>query len=369
LRKVKADSGNTDFLNMTAFIPSLLRTLFLLTLVFVLSGCSSAESDSFSEHASAFSRSLLYVASGSCYAGGVATSAGSSTVVAYDLNGMFHHVVVDYNSLSPGDSPVGIVDFDANNVLILVENTSGRRIDLVRKDGGGIFTYLSNTTALSAVVRRMTKFTDGGLLVSKTSAIERFSSGKSRILQSANPYINAPAGSCATSTTLISGLATLSNGKILFSHAAATPNNKIALISSTGYAALGDCISTQAAPTTLAMPTALLYHSSGKVIAAYASTTMASNLVYAYDINESTGAFSGATASYTDASLVNGPSAMAENPMNGDIFIANGNSTYNNIERFTFDRTTKLLTRIGSFPFIPMQVYTRCVSDMKVISQ
>lgn len=353
---------------------SMFKPLTQILLFFAISigtlGCGDATSDSFSDHATgALSRPLLYVASGSCYAGGVATSSGSSTIVTYDLNGAFHHVVVDYNSLSPGDSPVSLVDFDANNLLVLIENASGRRIDLVRKDGSGIFTYLSNTTALSGVLRRMVRFIDGGLLVSKSTAIERFSSGKSRILQSGSPYINAPAGACATSTTLMSGLTALGNGKILFAHAAASPNNKIAVVSATGYAASSDCLASQAAPTATALPTALIQHSSGKVIVAYASSTMASNFIYAYDINEATGTFSAATPSFTDASLVNGVSALTENPANGDVFVANGNSTYNNIEHFSFDRTTKLLTRVGQLPFVPMQLYTRCVSDMKVIAQ
>ena len=167
----------------------------------------------------------------------------------------------------------------------------------------------------------------------------------------------------------MSGLTALGNGKILFAHAAASPNNKIAVVSATGYASSSDCLASQAAPTATALPTALIQHSSGKVIAAYASSTMASNFIYAYDINEATGTFSAATPSFTDASLVNGVSALTENPANGDVFVANGNSTYNNIEHFSFDRTTKLLTRVGQLPFVPMQLYTRCVSDMKVIAQ
>lgn len=355
--------------NATAFSLktfSLLTTLAIATLFF--SACGDATSDSVSDHESSVSLGrLLFVASGSCYAGGVTTSTGVSTIVAYALNGTFHHMVIDYNRYSPGDSPVSLAEYDADTLLVLVENASGRRIDLVKKDGSGISTYLSNTTALSAVLRSMARLNDNSLVVSKTTAIERFSSAKARITQGANPYVSAPAGSCATSTTLIPSITVLNNGKIVYAHAAATPNNKIGVISAAGYAAASDCLSAQTAPTTLAMPTSLVYHSSGKLLASYASTTAASNFVYAYDVSEVTGALTLPVSALNDISLVNGPSAMAENPATGEVFIANGNSSFNTVERFTFNPASKTLTRVGSLPFLAPQAYTRCIADMKVL--
>ena len=47
-------------------------------------------------------KAALFVASGTCYAGGVATSAGSGTVASFDPDtGAFKRVVVDYNRHSP----------------------------------------------------------------------------------------------------------------------------------------------------------------------------------------------------------------------------------------------------------------------------
>jgi hypothetical protein len=185
----------------------------------------------------------MYVASGACYGGGVTTSTGSSTIVAYNLNtGQETALIADYNSFSPGDNPVAIAAYDPSHILVTIENASGRRVDVVSLTAlNSITTYLTNSTALSGVLRAMELLSDGSLLISKSSAIEKFSSGKSRVLQGANPYINAPGGSCATSTTLISSLQTLSNGKILYAHAGATPNNKIGLISATGYSTAADC--------------------------------------------------------------------------------------------------------------------------------
>ena len=164
----------------------------LLALVGVV-GCNPTNSDSLNSTLNASSGNrVLYVASGSCYGGGVTTLTGSSTVVAYNLDGSFNHMVVDYNALSPGDAPVGITEYDSNNLLIVVENTSGRRIDLVKKNGSGVSSYLFNSTALSSVLRSVAKLPDTSILVSKTTSVERFSSGKSRVTQSGNPYVQRP---------------------------------------------------------------------------------------------------------------------------------------------------------------------------------
>jgi hypothetical protein len=205
--------------------------------------------------------------------------------------------------------------------------------------------------------------------VSKSNSIEKFSVAKARVLQGASPYVNAPGLGCATSTTLISSVTTLPNGKILFAHSAATPNNKLALISSTGYATTADCLTSQAAPNTTAMPSALLFHSSGKLLAAYGSSTASSNFVYAYDVDMIANTISNPTAAFNDASTVNGPSAIAEDPTTGEVYVANGNQNFNTIEKFTFDPTTKLLSRVPGQPFLGSQIYTRCVSDMKVLTE
>lgn len=309
---------------------------------------------------------MLFVVSGACYGGGVTLSTASNTVTAFDLQtGNYHHTVLDYGLFSPGDSPVAIEELDSDNILVLVENAAGRRIDVVRKDGASARSYLTNTTALSAVMRALKRLTDGSLLVSKSSAIEKFGSNKARVTQGANPWVSAPAGACATSTTLISSVETFSNGKILFAHAAATPNNKIALISSTGYAAAGDCLAGTAGPTTTALPSAVAIHPSGKTLVAYGSTTTASNFIYSYDVNATANTIGGATAAFNDVSVVNGPSSMTVDANTGLVYVANAISTFNTIEEFSLTGAT--LTRTRSKPFAGPNVYTRCVSSMKVL--
>lgn len=307
----------------------------------------------------------LYVASGACYAGGVATSAGSATISRFNLSTGAKETIIDY-TLSPGDFPVGMVDYDSDSILTAVENASGRRIDSVNKRGLGRSTFLSNSTALSGVLRSLKPTADGGLLVAKVTAVERFNSSRARVTAGASPYINAPAAPCATVTTAMIDVVELSNGKMIFAHAAATPNNRFGIISSSGYNVAGDCLAAQAAPTTTALPTAMLYLPGGNLLVAYGSTTSTSNFIYAYSINETTNAITGATVAYSNVSVVNGPSAMVYDPETELVYVANGISSYNSIEKFTFDSTAKTLTRVGSTPFINATVETRCISGMVV---
>ena len=240
---------------------------------------------------------------------------------------------------------MAIADYDDDHILILVENTAGRRLDIVRRDGTGHETYLTNATALNGIMRAFTVLPDDSVLVSKSTAIEKFNAGKSRLTQGANPYINAPAGACNPSATLLSLMAVHPESeKIVYTHAAATPNNKMVVISATGYAAAVNCLGVQAAPSTTALPTRALFHSSGKLLVAYGSTTAASNFIYSYDFNGTTGAISNATAVYDDGGVtINGPSSMAEDTDNNNA-----------------------MTRFIGPAFITYSVYTRCVADMRV---
>jgi hypothetical protein len=342
------------------------RLFILIVSISLISACGG-ESKSLSQVLKSSPNRLLFAASGSCYGGGVALSTPSQTIVAYDIeSGAFHHTVIDYAIYSPGDSPVAMTEFDKDRMLVLVENTAGRRIDLIRKDGTAVETYLTNTTALSAVLRSIAYQPDGTILASKSSAIEKFGANKARVTQGANPWVNAPGGSCATATTLISAIDVFDNGKILYTHAAATPNNEFGLISATGYATAGDCLASTAAPTTTALPTAITIHPSGKTLVAFGSTTAASNFIYSYDVNSTANSISGATAAYTDISVVNGPSAMTVDTANGYVYVANSISTFNTIEEFALNGST--LSRTRTLPFAGPSVFTKCISSLRVMS-
>jgi hypothetical protein len=346
------------------------RKILWLSIILFLFGCGGGGSAPFNSAAfNLNSTKHLYVASGSCYGGGVTVSAGpTNTIAKFNLqSGQLEQVVIDYNEVNPGDSPVAIADYDSTRLLVLVENAAGRRLDLVNKDGSGSTVYLVNNTGLNAVLRSVVLLADLSVLVSKSSAIEKFNSSKSRLLIAAKPWVNAPVGSCATSTTLISSMTVHSSGKIVYTHAAASPNNKIGVISATGYAAGADCLSAQVAPSTTALPTRAIFASDGKLLVSFGSTTAASNAIYSYDFDGGTGAISGGTSVYEDSGVtLNGPSSMAQDPESGDIFVANVNSLFNTVERFHY--ANNALIRATTKPFLESSAYTRCVSDLKVMN-
>lgn len=321
----------------------------------------------------------LYVAGAAgCYGGGVttATASAANAVARFELGemaGVFDKMVCDWSPFT-GDTPISIQPHwtDSNLLLVLIENaTSGRRVDLCNKTTGEITTYLTSA-GLATVLRHMIATPDGSLLISDSGSIEKYDTLKNRILNGANAFIQAPAGNCATAATLISTFeVTPVTGRILYAHAAATPNNHMGFISSTGYAVAGDCLNTSgkiAAPTTTALPTGMLIHSSGKLLVTYGSTTGTSNFVYAYDFDETnaTTPVSGATQAYLSTGIVNGPSAIVEDTETSEVYVSNVLSTLNTVERFTFNPTTKTLTRVGSTAFIGSQLFSRCIADLYI---
>ncbi|MBS1960352.1 MAG: hypothetical protein JST80_12820 [Bdellovibrionales bacterium] len=316
-------------------------------------------------------KKYLYVASGSCYGGGVATNTGVGVISKYDLEtGARVGTVINYFAQSPNDQPVGLIEYNGDLLMSLVENTAGRRMDLIYKNGNGISIFSQNATILAAQLRGISKSADGGFYIARSSAVEKISGSKQRITSGAAAYINAPAAPCATSTTVMTQAIELPSGKILYSHAAVSPNNRIGLISSSGYNIAGDCLAGTAGPTTTALPTALAYYGSAEhTLVAYGSTTASSNFIYSYNVNETANTIGSATRAYYNPSFLSGPSAMTVDSTNGYVYVANATLGAESIERFTYDTGTRQLTRVGSSPFIPLDVYVRCVSGMLVASE
>lgn len=316
---------------------------------------------------SALHTRYLYVASGSCYAGGAAVSTGNSTIAKFDINtGAFVGLVADYNIYGNGDQPASVVNFDSSHLLVAIENAAGRRIDLLSRDGSTPTTYVSNATALNGVLRNISVLSDSSILVTKAAAIEKFSAGRARVTQGASAYINAPAAPCATSTSVMTSTTVLPNGKIVYTHAAASPNNLIGVIASTGYSVAANCLSGTASPYTTALPTSSLYVSSaGKLLVAFGSATAASNVIHSYDVDLTAGALSNDIEAFNDQSIVSGPTRMAQDATTGFIFVANGASALNNVEKFTF-ASDGTLSKVGTVPFITSSVYTRCITSIEV---
>jgi hypothetical protein len=305
----------------------------------------------------------LYVASGSTYAGnGVVPLAASNTIARYTLDGKFDSLVYDFNS-QPGDQPAAMVDYDSESLLVLVENAGGgRRVDRIMKDGSSDSVFISSNTITGAIVRAIMSTDDGGWIVSRTGFLEKFSSARVRTAAGANPWVNAPAGACATSTTLIPSLAMGPGDNILFAHAAAG-QNRIAMVKKTGYYVAADCLAGVNSPTVNHFPTAILYHPiSARVFVGFGNTTGPVHEIYSYPATATT--ISAGTSAFNDLSVLAGISAMALLP-DGSIGVASALSTMNTIEKFTVNSSTGVLTRSGT-QFILPSVYTKSVSAMLV---
>ncbi len=344
------------------------KLLGVLFVVVLLNGCKlpgrsfGAASPSTSSPGSG-SELYLYVASGACYGGGVTASAGLGIVTKYRLDtGAYVDVIADYSENATTDLPADLQNYDDDFLMVLVENattTSFRRVDLIPKRGSRVpegLTYGGG--AFGGILRALHMLADGSVLTSRSGAISKFDSD---FQLTTTGFISAPTGACATSTTLMADVVELSSGKLVFAHAAATPNNKLGLVSADGTT----CLAAQAGPVTTSLPTDLLLHSSGNLLASYGSTTATSNLIYSYDINQTGNTFT-PYQSYSNSAFVNGPSRMVEDTVTGDVYIANATSTYNNIEKFNYNPSTRMLTRAQNFPFIRFSGSTRCVSGMVI---
>ena len=311
----------------------------------------------------------LYVASGTCYAGGVTTSNPANAIYKYNLDtGQRVETLVDYNSVSPGDSPVSLANFNDQTVLATVENANARRIDEVNKSGLGVSPFLFNSAAFTATLRNLAITADGSYLVTKAAAVEKFTNFRTRFLNGTNPYINNPtATACTGMNTALTFTLELSNGAVVVGSAAATPNNKIASFNPTGYSATTDCLSSKSGPTTTALPTAAVNVAADTFLVAYSSAASGDNVILSYQYSPSTTNLSAATVTtaLSNSSLAFGVSAMAFDASTNTLFVANSPQGGERIERFSWNPTTHTLTRIGTTPFIQSGDLT-CMSGLAI---
>jgi hypothetical protein len=326
----------------------------------------------------------LYIASGACYSGTNTTfTTATSSNLVYRLNvstAAKDMSFADYYSLpaNAGDSPISVIESDASNLMVLVENASGRRIEKFPKaatPSRQIFS--SNTTALSAALKGFAKTSDGGLLIAKTAGIEKLTSQGIRM---GAPYIGTALGAtCGAANANINNVAVTPSGKILYTNAVAS-NNRWGVISPNGYSTAADCLGAQAAPDANAYPVAITYIAShNQIMVAYAGNSLSVNLnsIYVYDFNDTTNAISGATKIYdantyvTAGYLLYGISSFAYNPDDKTLFVAtaisNATTVVNyQIEKLNYNPDSKTLSRATSVPFYTYGSDTKCISSMSI---
>ena len=374
---------------------SLVLHLAFSSVALLSQSCAEVPED---EETPSVSPRFLYVASGSCFAGTGNTTftnfTASNLIFRVNLqSGIRDRVIADYNAApaQPGDTPTGLAVSATGAVFVAVDNSvaGARRIEQMSSAANAPRSLLTaNTTALSAALRSMALLSNGDLLVSKSSAIERFTSTGVRITKGANPYINAPAAPCATSTTLMTKVGVISNGLIAFAHAAAT-QNRFGFVRASGYAVPTDCTPAQTAPNANASPSAVAYDSvNSRLIVAYSGSTTTTdiNSIYIYPLTQTaTTVTLGAGVKVYDSSdfpgvysyLLYGITDMVLDPLTNKLYVATANASTATVANFQIEALNynpallgvtnqAVLTKPLGPPFYGFGVDTKCISQMAI---
>ncbi|AZZ37754.1 hypothetical protein CIK05_13415 [Bdellovibrio sp. qaytius] len=409
-----------------------IRSLLLLTLI-GLSACQKSADEIIASVAAADTK-VLYISTGSCNSGqGITTytTTATRTIERYLAStGTNLGYLLDYNYSGvfiPATHPRTIID-NGSSLLILNENattTSERRVIKVPKTDPLSYTnYYANSTAFSGILNGMYMDTEGSLIVGKTTALEKISPNLSRVLAGAAAWVNAPAGTCATSTTGMSSVVTLPPvsagvaGKIIYAHQGATAAlNRLGMMTGTGYYTAADCVNgvqisavthTKAANITQDVvafnavgtaPTSMILipFSSGsvtaKLIVSYANAQTSNNNAGTYNLNHgivswdvtetstTAGTLSNPVVLYDNTTYIFGISAMAYDSSTKSLFVASAgdpgavNQTTNgygyNVEKFSVDFTNAATTGLqltrqatNFMPFIRGGANTKCISGL-----
>lgn len=340
----------------------------------------------------ASSAKALYVASGLCYSGnGVTTfNATTSSNIVYRVDlatGVPGDIIADYNlsSAVPGSSPVSIHSKDPSSIWVVVENaTAGARRIESATDGTTLPTYFyTNATAFSGVLRKSAfDPINGAFIINKTTALERINMSPGRDLAGANPWINNPAGNCASTNALVTASVVLPNGNILYGHASTTAGNrKLSIVAATGYKTATDCLSTTAVTVPSYITDIVYLDGAGQILVSMAESTTGNNMnsIYVYDIDPTTSAITNgqsllennSSAGSKFAPYLYGATSMAYDASESTLYVAMANAvatTVQNykIEKFRYDSTAKTLTRIGTTPWSPSWAGSKCISSMLI---
>lgn len=393
-----------------------------LLLILILAGCSKP-----AEIAATTPYRYLYVSTGLCYAGIGFTAPNinsvGKTLSRVNLTNQTIEVIRDYANFSEENSSTsfasGIVDNNDGYLYAAIENataTGSRRVERIKKEfNGSRTTWYQNSTTFSSVMRDLAKASDGGLLVSRTTAVERLDSIPARKMATVTlAWGQTHAGTCATNNTIITSIIALPSyqgtnfSKYVYSHATAGQND-IAIIGSSGSVAAGDCLANQPSTTAVltnavsanlgwnnvlsanATPTAMAYietpapaTTTGKLIVAYSTNALntaaasgLNNALVMYDITETSSTavtIGNGQVLFHDYQYLYGVTALAYDKENNTLYASMSNSlvtapTAYNIEKFTIDITTPSATRIvnsNGSSFQTSNSFNNCVTSMFV---
>lgn len=373
-----------------------LKSLFLIfaPLLIVL-GCQKETEEN--------KQRYLYVASGACYSGTGNTTYTATTAsnVIFRLNletAQYEGRIADFTTVedSAGTTPVAIQDYDDDHLLVLIQHTTLRRLELIKKVlAGERRTYYNNTSTAAPHGALQTNVSDiamvdDGLLIARTNAIEKLDTGKVRKAGSGtSAWVQSPGGDCSTSTvnmTSVISIPTTANTvgyNILYTHsqnASSATNNRIGIINGdTGWNGTAGCLDDQSTVAATAYPTASVYMPNyNRVVVAFAGTNAAEqNSLYTYAVDQAatSNILSDAVNGFEDPSTLYGISAMTYDESTGYLYVATGGSVATNlttgnvpykIEKFSFDPTTNKFTRVSTSAFYSGNIESRCISSLSI---
>ncbi|MFZ3230964.1 MAG: hypothetical protein WA160_12220, partial [Pseudobdellovibrio sp.] len=216
------------------------KSLFTLIICSFVFGCAKKE-----QITESLASKMLYFSTGQCNSGaGITTFTGTTSsrmISKVDLTTGASSVILDLSApyqggvFAPETASQSLVD-NGTSLLLLTENavnTGDRKVFSIPKLSPFNTTiFASDALALTPtaahIARTMVKDVDGALLFSKSVSTEKIGTNSLRIPVGANSWVNAPAGTCATSTTFMSALQVLppltgaTSGKIIYAHQGAT---------------------------------------------------------------------------------------------------------------------------------------------------
>lgn len=337
----------------------------------------------------------LYVASGLCQAGTSMTTytAANASNLVYRIDmgsGQRDMILADYwgaGSIPGTDTPTGVTDWDADHVGVLIGSTNPR-VEIVAKSPLGTRQILNllqgNSTVVTATPKQIYKNSDGTFFITRSSAIEKIGTSLGRATGSV--YV----GNCGAGTPVYSSMALGNDGRILVT--GSTSTMKTFSVPSAGLST-GTCSTVQAAPASTTTTSVVYDKASHKALVAYAASTAGDkyNAIAAYDVDDTTGAFSNEIFIYNSFEypgvfpyILHGISAMAYDSATKNLYVATVNTITANattggasyvIEKFSFDASqvtaltrAKALTRVSTngLPFYNYGGDTKCISQMSV---
>lgn len=377
------------------------KTILVASTLTFLAACDAPVEETTDESAAGSAANpYLYVASGACNTGfGLTTyAAATASNVIFRINsttGQYEGRIADFSTVADAPaSPVSIVDYDDEHFLALVEHASLRRVETIKKTlAGDRATFYNNVSAtapigvLTGVGKSLLKVADG-FLVSKTTAIEKMNTAKARMVGTGTAaWVAGPGGVCSAAATNLNSMTTYpttahaAGYNIVYTHSSGASNattNRIGVISGqTGWNGTAGCVSNQSTVAAGATPVASVYMGDvHRLVVAYAGTNVAlQNSLYTYAIDEAGTAnvISDPFKGFEDPNVLFGISAMAYDQTNKFLYVASGSAIVTNfttgntvykIEKFTYDSTTKLFTRVGTMPLYAGNIESRCISSM-----